>query len=334
MNKCISVSLLLMASLPVTAGGYIFAGESNGVDIVTHPKGYLGIGGRINLSVCIDPTSSNSASLVTSVENIVEAWNQLNPVEANLKLFGDNNIPSNSQYDWESVTLHEVGHCIGLSHPNLGSQTGVSGSNTNYTYSTDGADNTFDFDDGADDIIGSSDDLRDDDVNLFYFNNQVNNPFVLSPPYDSTNYSRAVANLPGGDNFPANPDRSVGAALGVADTEGVMQQGTFNDEDQRRLAADDVVTIKYAMSGVDEMQGTADDYTYRLEYGGITAGCDINIKHDPTYTGFAVCGTTGFFVSGNHLRIEEANIRVNPNAVSWFYNDVKNDLIFKNDFYY
>lgn len=329
MNQFLTFILLFLASNQLLAGSFIFAGNLGEEDLITHPKGYTGSGGRLTVSVCIDPASVDSAQLVQPVKNMVETWNQLNPVSENLKLFGNNNIPGNSDYDWESVTLHELGHCIGLAHPNLGSQTGVTGVNTNYTATNKGNDGIFDFGDGVDNIIGSNDDDRDDDNNLHWYNKNINNPFVLTPPFDSSNYSVSLSDLPIGHNFVANADREVGNDLGFSNSESVMQQGSYNDEDQRRLAIDDVATIRLAMSGLDETAGTADDYTYKLEYGGVASNCDINIKHDNTYTGFAVCNVTGFNINSKHIRIDTADIRINPNAVNWFYNQELNDLIFR-----
>ncbi len=312
-----------------TAGTFIFGGNLGEEDFITHPTGYLGSGTSLTISVCINPASVNSAQLVQPVKNIVETWNQLNPTSENLKLFGNNNIPGNLDYDWESVALHEVGHCVGLGHPNLGNQEGVVGANQNYTSTNKGNDGLFDFNDGADNIIGSADDLRDDDQNYHWFNKNSNNPFILSPPFDSSNYSILLADLPNGDNFVANADRDVGDDLGFNLTEAVMQQGTFNDEAQRTLGVDDVATIRLGMSGVDETEGTADDYTFKLVYGGIASGCDINITHDAGNS-FGVCNVGGFFLNGSHLRISSAEITIGNNAVDWFFNQEQNDLIFKN----
>ncbi|MCF6300486.1 MAG: hypothetical protein L3J52_05145 [Proteobacteria bacterium] len=325
-------SLILMISLlfsaSVNSGSFIFAGEANGVGIVAHPQGYTGAGGTLNISVCIDPASTVTTSLETSVTNVVHTWNQLLVTSPNLFLGANNNI-GGSQFDWESVALHEVGHCIGLAHPNLGSQTGVTGANTNYTNSTDGVDNGFDFGFGGDGIRGSNDDVRDDDINLHWYNTGVNNPFIVSPPYDSSNYSMVLADLPGGHNYPANADRTVGSALGFTNTEAVMQQGTFNDEGQRNLGADDVSTLRLAMSGVDMVQGNADDYTIKLFYGGITAGCDINILHHPI-GGLAFCQAGGAFVGGSNISITTASIEINS-GTNWFFNNT-GDLIFANGF--
>ena len=176
MKRVIVLSLIFYAQCGYS-GAYIFAGESNGVDIITHPTGYVGNSGVLNVNVCINPASVDANQLEVSVQNIIATFNQLQGANENLAFGNDNNIPT-GQFDWESVVLHEVGHCIGLAHPNLGSQTGVSGANTNYTNSTDGINDMFDFNDGVDNIIGSSDDVRGDDQNLFWFNNNVNKPFI------------------------------------------------------------------------------------------------------------------------------------------------------------
>ena len=76
------------------SGPYLFAGETNGVNLVMHPLGYLGTGGTVSISVGIDPTSANAASMATSVQNIVNTFNSLNPTTGNLVFGGANNIPT------------------------------------------------------------------------------------------------------------------------------------------------------------------------------------------------------------------------------------------------
>ncbi len=329
--KAIGLLFFMFCAQNSFAGAFVFAGDANGIGIITHPSGYTGSGTVLNVSVCINPASQNASQLEIPVQNIIGTFNRLQGTNGNLVNGGANNIPS-GQFDWESVTLHEVGHCIGLAHPNLGSRTGVSGSNTNYTNSTEGVDTVFNFNSGTDGIIGSRDDIRGDDQNLFWFNDNVNNPFVASPPFDGSSYSREIADLPAGDQWPANPDLLVASSLGFANTEGVMQQGTRSDEDQRTLGIDDEVTLRLAMSGVDEDENTADDYTINLVYGGLATGCDINIFNDPGYTGFAVCGVGGSFVGSNHVAITNGDIQTNP-SVNWFFNDqLTYDLIFEDGF--
>lgn len=331
--KILTLAILLILSNLTKAGGYVFAGEGNGIDVITHPIGYTGTGTQLNISVCIDPTSTETTLLETSVRNVVNSWNNLTASSPNLILGGANDIGS-GDIDWESTLLHEAGHCIGLAHPNLGSRTGVSGTNTNYTLSTDGTDNSFGFGSGTDTIIGSNDDSRGDDVNLHWFNKGINNPYIASPPYDASNYSLLLADLPVGHNFAANADIAVGGTLGFANTEAVMQQGARLDEDQRRLTIDDISTIRLGMSGIDLVQGTGDDYTINLVYGGVTAGCDINILHHDI-SGLAFCNVGGSTISGGvgaHLRITSAQIEIDSTR-SWFFNTVSNnDLIFANGF--
>jgi Ca2+-binding RTX toxin-like protein len=207
-------------------------------------------------------------------------------------------------------------------------QTGVSGVNTNFTQSTTGPNGAFSFNSGADGIIGNADDVRGDDQNLHWFDIATNDPFNFQSVIDSTTYSRELADLPAGDLFATNADRSVGAALGYADTEAVMQQGTANGESQRTLVADDIHTLSFANTGLDRVAGTSDDYTVALQYQGISsANCDINIKFDAMQTGFAVCQVGGVFLPGGvgtHAAITSANIFFNPNSADWYFNQTPN----------
>jgi hypothetical protein len=303
------------------AGAFI-GSDSITVDTIMHPKGYTGVGGTLALTVCIDPTSANAAAMEISVQNAVATWNGLVATSGNLVFGASNNVPA-TDYDFESATLHEMGHCIGLDHPNLSTESGLAEPDRNYTKSTTGPNTTYDLDDGADNIRGSRDDLRGDDVNLHWFRKSNNNPFTIDATVDASTYSRSLADLPAGDSYAANADRDVGAALGFADTEAVMQQGQFNDEAQRTLNHDDVATLRFGMSGLDETAGTSDDYTLTLTYGGIASGCDIMADFDDTQTGFATCAVSATNISGDHWSVTDANMYFNS-TVAWFFNDVPN----------
>jgi hypothetical protein len=320
-----AVTATTLACLPQIGhgGAFIFAGESNGTDIITHPTGYLGAGGVLQVNVCIDPASPNATDMVVPLQNIIRTFNQRTPRLPNLITGTSNNIPS-SAYDFESVALHEVGHCIGLAHVNAASESGLSGNDQNYTKATDGANNVFDINSSGDGVIGSGDDVRGDDVNLHWFNISNNDPFDIAPAgtVDTSTYSMAVSDLPVGHNFPANASRDVSTLLGYGSSEAVMQQGTYNDEAQRTLVGDGVATLELAMAGLDETAGTADDYSLELVYGGISSsGCDVTLAFDNTQTGFAVCQTGGQFVNGSHVRITSANVYFNT-GYNWFFNDV------------
>jgi hypothetical protein len=98
-----------------------------------------------------------------------------------------------------------------------------------------------------------------------------------------------------------------------------MQQGTFFDEAQRTLVHDDVATLLYAASGLDELAGTADDYSIQIEYGGISnSNCDVSLAFTGT-SSLAFCSTGGVFMGPGHARITSASIEFG-NAFSWFFN--------------
>ena len=310
--------LLTLPSNPVLAFAYIFAGEANGVDVVAHPIGYTGTGGVLTVTVGIDPSSANAASMAIPVENACNVFNQLSPTTGNI-IFDFSTIPF-GYIDFESVFLHELGHSLGLAHVNAATESGLPDADHNYTKATDGVDNTFNLSAGTDGVKGSADDVRGDDVCLHYFRTSNNNPFTIAGTVDNTTYSRDVAALPFGSFFAANADRNVSTLLAVgAATEAVMQQGSFNNELQRTLTHDDVAGIRYAAAGADEIAGTADDYTLVVSYVGLTTSADIVVDFDNTETGFAVSKSSGAFINGTHVRITGNNIFFNT-GWDWYYN--------------
>ena len=324
-NIKLVIALQCIVCVDATAGAYVFADEINGADIITHPSNYTGNNqSTLTVKVCIDSNSLNATEMEYSVQNNIDAFNQMVPTTANVKSGSNNNIPEN-YVDFESVALHELGHCLGLAHPNAASESGATGNNQNHTRATDGANNNFDFNAGADGIVGSSDDNRGDDVNLMWFRKSNNNPFTIDTIIDSTTYSNLASNLPSGHSFAVNADRTVSTNVySLMKTEAVMQQGTYDDEAQRTLGHDDVATLLYAASGIDEQQTgggkTRDNYTLVLEYVGISnsSTCDITMSMTTT-SGFAACTTDGVGVEGNHARVTSASIEFG-NGFNWFFN--------------
>jgi hypothetical protein len=158
---------------------------------------------------------------------------------------------------------------------------------------------------------------------LNWFNSASNNPFAANANPSAANFSRDVLDLPGGNNFVANAGRDVGAGLGVSNSEAVMQQGQFFDEDQRKLAWDDFSTLKYAQNGFDEIPGTADDYTLKLVYGGIKqdlGSCDIVIESGPVNFGLCFAGGTNGPGFGDHAVVTTATYTYNKDF-NFFFND-------------
>jgi hypothetical protein len=322
--------LALASSGRVSAGAFIFAGGSI-ADAIAHPSGYDGSGPVVSVTVCVDPLTLNAASLRVPVRNVLSAWNALESASPNLFFGGANDIPSNA-FDAQSILTHEIGHCIGLAHPNTASESGLLGSDQDYTKSEPGPNTVWNLDDGLDNVKGSCDDVRGDDVNLHWFSRASNNPFLPMAVVDSTTFSRSLADLPtqpahcsapgsGPHSFAANADRTVGALLGFPNTETVMQQGSVIDEDQRELAADDVSTMRYAMAGVDELAGTADDYVYHLLWGGLdTTGCDVVVLFDDS-TGFAACSVGGVYIgppANQHVAISSGTVMMNT-GFNWYF---------------
>ena len=314
----LALALVFLSSMTLSpavwAGAFTFAGEGNGLDVITHPKGYLGSGGDLNVGVCIDPASDFQDELVIPVKNNISVWNDLQPVQSNL----DPNAVSG--LDVESVLLHEMGHCIGLAHVNAASESGLS--ENDYTKATEGANNVFNVNPGPDGIPGTFDDIRGDDANLHWFNPN-NDPFQLPihTPVDTSQYRRDVSELPPGDSFAQNASREMAAFYGLPAAEAVMQQLTYYNETQRELISDGASTLMLAGSGLDETAGTSDDYRLVLTYEGISddpAVCDITVTIENSGS-FAYCSTGGYFVGNGHVRISSASIHLG-NTYNWHFN--------------
>jgi hypothetical protein len=100
-----------------------------------------------------------------------------------------------------------------------------------------------------------------------------------------------------------------------------MEQGSSFDEDQRRLMADDVATLRYAMSGTDELAASSDDYQFQLVWGGITTtGCDVMVRFDNS-TGFGACAVNGVFAGNGayqHFSITTGSVIFNA-GFNWYF---------------
>ena len=288
---------------------------------ITHPEGYTGSGGEINVNVCITPNSDDQQQMIVPLENAVRTWNALVPKTDNFVISGS----GVSGFDFESVLLHEIGHCIGLDHVNLASDSGVGGSSRDYSRSGNGENNTFDLNPGADGVIGSADDVRGDDVNKNWFRKSNNDPFTIGSIVDSSTYSVLLSDLPASENYVASASRDVAAFLGYGNSEAVMNQGTPTQEAQRDLGHDDVAGVRLAMSGLDETQGTSDDYTLKLNSLGVSnsAACDITVTIDSQESGFAYCAV-GFLNQGvGHRRLFLTSITMGGNF-NWHFNQISN----------
>ncbi|WP_143083422.1 hypothetical protein [Nitrosomonas communis] len=311
---------LAISGVPLSfAGTFNFAGEEHGVDVITHPPGYSGAGANLTVTLGISPSSIHAEEMVIPIQNIISTWNNLLPTINNTVREGSN-VPAD-HFDFESVVLHEVGHCIGLGHPNLASESGLNGANRNFTQSIKGVDSQFNLDRGPDSVSGSGDDLRGDDINLHWFRKSNNNPFNIATTVDMTTYSRELSDLPPGNTFAINADRKVAALFGLQNTEAIMQQGAHAGEAQRTLAADDVATLRLAMSGLDRVAGTADDYSLKLEFVGFTDTADIVFSFDDNRTSFSISEIMAEQITPTHFVITQGRTYFNSN-IPWFFNNI------------
>ena len=324
--RLLACAVLAMALLSSGADVYAFAYVGSYEPIpnrVVHPTDYHGIGGTLNLSVAIAPDTPRSLDMIESINRVIETWNLLEPTLNNIEDHTTNPITS-IQFDFQSVLLHEVGHTLGLAHPNAASESGLLGDDMDYTKSAMGNNNKWDLDPGEDGIIGSADDERKDDVNFNWFNTANNNPFSISEIVDSTTYSSFIDDLPSNDSYSANASRDVAAlVMGNLDagfvSEAVMQQGAYPGEIQRQLSFDDVAGVMYANSGIDEISNTIDDYTINLHYVGYDNLADIVITFDNS-SDFAstTFATSRIGFNANHQRISPATILFND-TINWYF---------------
>jgi hypothetical protein len=313
----LGTSLAMLLAAPAGAGVFIFAESQTNPNLIAHPTGYIGSGGTLTVSVCIATDSESIADMEIPVQNVISVWNALDPVLGNITL-NDSQLASN-EIDYESVLLHEVGHCIGLAHPNLASESGLSGNNARYAKALTGPNGSYDLNAGSDGVIATRDDLRGDDINLGWFRIGVNDPFIFESVIDASTYSSDLADLPGGHEFVEIAGLQVAQLRGLPNDEAVMHQGSRFQETQRQLARDDATMIRLGMSGLDRSEGSGDDYTLVLQYGGVADDCDITIRTEGS--GFGVCQVGGAFINSNHIRITSGTITMGSASVyNWFFN--------------
>lgn len=336
LRRIAAAAALLCLVLQAEAGLFLFAEPDQEPLTITHPTGYTGGQNQhLEISVCLDPNSESLDKLEIPVRNAITVWNRLEPTLGNV--IQPNPEMEFTAFDVESVLLHEVGHCIGLAHPNLATESGLSDSDERgFAKTLRGPNNTYDLDAGADNVIGTRDDLRGDDINLNWFETGVNDPFGMPAVIDNTTYTTDAGQLPGGHSWVEIAGRSVWEARGLPPSVAVMFQGIFNSETRRALNHDDAAMIRLGMTGRDRTQGTDRDYTFELQYGGVANNCDINISMQGSSFGFCQVGASGGGgLPPNHWRITSATIQIaSESEINWHFNNqlLGDNLIFQDRF--
>lgn len=353
MNRAstLAPAALTLALLPAIAGAGAFIIDPNRpTDSVMHVRGYPSGTpsnvGNLVVTVCLNPTATNQAE--QPIENAVAEFNRLQGV-------GGNVTPGPGATDFESVMLHELGHCMGLDHNTLGpSEVGTSDFGNPQLYYTKARPGAGGFNTlaGVDGVRASRDDIRGDDHNLHWFRDGVNNPFADLPAVvDQSTYTVNLLELPIGHTYaeaatshaPCNPQGGVAntAALPgrVPLTESVMFPVLCTANAVRKLTKDDVAQFRIARAGYNGLAGTSDDYTWTMQYVGRTTNCHIPISLVPdNQTGFAQCNI-GYSLPGNGANdtvITSASLIARA-SVNWHFNQTdttagNTQRIFQNGF--
>lgn len=243
------------------------------VFIVAHPFGYDGTGGEIVLEIC-----SESATFGPALRAAIRKWNALIATTGNCidcSPIEDPTPPDpNAPFDLASVMLHELGHCaMALGHTNW---EATSHTATRETVGFEAEDPP------RDGIRGSRDDrpipLPGSRL-IHWFRMDDNDPVVIDQTViDGTTYSRRILDLPPGSSWPANGNEAVAEQVGFSNTQSVMYSEIREGSTFTGLDADAVNTVRFAMTGLDSVHGTRDDYVVRLEYQSNCSFADIVVK--------------------------------------------------------
>lgn len=340
-NKALITSILAISlSAQVHAGTFLFAEANANPNLIVHPIGYNGTGGTLPIEVCIAADSESQSDLEIPVQNAVATWTAMEPTKSNVTRFDQELDPN--QFDVESVLLHELGHCIGLAHPNLGNESGFpieEREKWDFAKTLKGPNEEYDLDFGGDEVRGSRDDVRGDDINLNWFRIDQNDPFLYETEIDLGTYSNDVNDLPSDTqhewveiaSFEVSQERGEGSG------EAVMIQGTVNQETQRHIHNQDATTLRIGMAGLDEDQGTDDDYNVQLNYGGVSdsENCDITIRM--TGESFGNCTVEGgstFGSGSNHVTFTKGTITIgSTDNFNWHFNSTATgNVVFQDRF--
>lgn len=278
------LTALVLFRAPQTAIAFNYLDSTSDPKSVVHAGGYIGRGGEYEIDVAIEDDGDFSPKAAAAVQNVIKRWNALQVTTSNVQMPSKNEIPADS-VDFESILLHEMGHALGLNHVNLDYELGIIDNGIYFGRCTKGPNDRFDVDKGPDQLPGTADDRRGDDVNLNFFQKGVNKPFELPSVVDKTTYSTSLGQLPSSSRSVAIPSVYSSVYIGSVTT-AVMFQGLGPATFVRSLTADDVAAIKYAQSGLDETAGTPDDYRIRLRYRGLMSLEQANREQIPILIAF------------------------------------------------
>lgn len=272
------VALGLAFAIPARSGVFLFGADPavNNPTLITHPYGYTGTGGSLTVRICL---SSTAAQIQAQVQQAIDMWNTRLVAHGNCSGHCstlEDTPPPETNYIIVPAIVHELGHCaLGIDHINNDDNA----SHTN-TYGESSITN------GADGIPGSSDDVVTPLPGarvLHFFRFADDNPFTIDATViDSFTYTRRISDLPPGHLWPASGNRRVGTLLGEpVFSHSLMYSLLGPATTYSAFIADDINTVAYAESGLDELAAPPDDadnYSVQLALVADCTSADVQFR--------------------------------------------------------
>lgn len=344
--KALATALVATLVMATSTHAGVFLNGTAGK--VTHGGAYTGSSGERVVDVCLDPTALPMVGDPTqATANVVAEFNRFQGQLGNVTNAAAAGVPV-GQVDYQSILLHEMGHCVGLDHnvlgpSEVGCSVGMAGTCNNSptifftnTFIPGNPGSIGVTSAGADGARATGDDVRST-ANRHWFRAGVNNPFVEPATADRTTHVQS-GSLPFGDlfaeaatsyapcPFAGTATSNTSAANGQPATSDIMFPVLCTNNVVRDLAPNDRTTFRIARAGLDGVAANGDDYTVRLNFQGTNqTGCDIQIRF-PAGGGFSCAVDLSVFPNGDHAVADDgdadqfAGVINLQRETTWFFN--------------